>query len=849
MSWPIIKIGSILGDKHASQRFEVLDDLGGGAFGQVYRCKHARLGYEVALKTLKPQFEHDREMLEHFEKEGKLWCNLSAEENIVSAKGYHVFPDQNHRPFLEIDYIEGTSLLKLWQIEEGYLSPGQVVRFGLGVARGLRDVYDRRKRGDCLLHRDISPDNILIRVRPNDNISMVTDFGLARFGSEGSIGVAVGKWLFMAPEIVKKRGWTDTVDHRADIYSFGVSIYHCLTGKFPLSLRCDNGVDDREAIVAEPRRDIRDVLPSDSAELPSRLVELVMSCLAIQRENRPQSWEVVYDGLNEVHEESMASASFRQCLKCKFMSRAARSAMNCPLCGHVLLVVTESSVSLARGGRTLPSSRGMPYQPSVRLESSAPNVEFVKIPAGKSVVGCNRTFFVELVNGLRSRGYDPRPVLGWEKPEASVVSLPGFEISRTPVTAVQFENFMRKTGYVPKGKVSVVGTSGPDMPVTGVTMGDAEAFCDWIGGRLPSAEEWEKAARGLDGRPYPWGSEFSGEKCTCKESGATGPRSVLEHAAAAGPFGLIDCVGNVGEMVDGGRPGARLVLGGSYEEQCEFHGLLWGRNMFIDPAQGHPSVGFRVVKDAAPAEELPAMEDRFVTIAGEVTLGCDESLISELECRLPLADELLNAFRKNKLRVLELRPFEVCRFPVTNEDYWEFVRDSGYAHPEHWRPKPFAWTGRPFLTRDKYFPVVGVARADAQAYCRWLQNKTGRVYRLPTGEEWEAAARGKQGRVYPWGDTFSIAACNGAESPWQRLVDVRLYPDGDSPFGCRQMTGNCFEWIAEAIEDEKSGLTLFCKRGGSFACSNAAFGISFFELRTDSDREPDTGFRITRKLA
>lgn len=210
---------------------------------------------------------------------------------------------------------------------------------------------------------------------------------------------------------------------------------------------------------------------------------------------------------------------------------------------------------------------------------------------------------------------------------------------------------------------------------------------------------------------------------------------------------------------------------------------------------------------------------------------------------MPLSDSVLEAFRDSKLRIISLDPFEIGVFPVTNEEYWQFVQATGHGAPEHWRKEPFPWTGRSFLAKYAHHPVVHVTHADALAYCRWLSDKDGRRrYRLPTREQWEAAARGPEPRVYPWGETFAEANCNGGESLWARTVEVREYPEGDSPSGCRQMIGNVFEWLLD-----ESGHSRFM-RGGSFASACEVFGMTFFQMETDRSYKSDqTGFRIVRE--
>ena len=96
--------------------------------------------------------------------------------------------------------------------------------------------------------------------------------------------------------------------------------------------------------------------------------------------------------------------------------------------------------------------------------------------------------------------------------------------------------------------------------------------------------------------------------------------------------------------------------------------------------------------------------------------------------------------------------------------------------------------------RDKLdHPVVSVSWQDAVAYCDWLSQETGRSYRLPTEAEWEKAARGTDGRRYPWGNDWADGRCNVATSD---TTPVNAHPAGASPCGCEDMLGNVEEWTS-----------------------------------------------------
>jgi formylglycine-generating enzyme required for sulfatase activity len=139
-----------------------------------------------------------------------------------------------------------------------------------------------------------------------------------------------------------------------------------------------------------------------------------------------------------------------------------------------------------------------------------------------------------------------------EKP-AHTVPLEAFEIDLFEVTNADFAKFVEETGYQTGAeKAGEAGwrayAEGKDNhPVVKVTWNDANAYCEWAGKRLPTEAEWEKAARGTDGRTYPWGNEWDPAKANTKESGFRGTVAVGSFAEGVSPYGVFDMAGNVWE--------------------------------------------------------------------------------------------------------------------------------------------------------------------------------------------------------------------------------------------------------------------------------------------------------------
>jgi formylglycine-generating enzyme required for sulfatase activity len=145
------------------------------------------------------------------------------------------------------------------------------------------------------------------------------------------------------------------------------------------------------------------------------------------------------------------------------------------------------------------------------------------------------------------------------------------------------------------------------LPATNVTWTDAQAFCEWTGRRLPTEAEWEFAARGRDGRSYPWGDRFDAARTNSAESGRKALVPVGSLAGNASPFGVVDMSGNVWQWVrddfafyPGARAsfdvprGAKAIRGGSYASDRR-HVTTTTRNL-ERPATRSPLIGFRCAK-------------------------------------------------------------------------------------------------------------------------------------------------------------------------------------------------------------------------------------------------------------
>jgi formylglycine-generating enzyme required for sulfatase activity len=436
-----------------------------------------------------------------------------------------------------------------------------------------------------------------------------------------------------------------------------------------------------------------------------------------------------------------------------------------------------------------------------------------------------------------------------------VVDVAPFRIGRTAVTNAQYRAFVEETGHRPPSSWpgGVVPARQEDVPVTYVSWHDASAFCAWAGGRLPTEAEWEAAAGG-DGRLWPWGDDPPDQARAVCDRGIGGPLPAGALPASAAPCGALDLAGNVSEWVSSayrpypydpgdGREDAppaepRVARGGSY-----VHGpgeIRSSARRALLPGAIDTYVGFRLAAgDGQALVDVPG---------GRVTIGRDP-----IERPAPaMRDELPQA-------ELELDAFELSLMPVTNDQFAAFVAATGHRPPLHWPgDEPPAGLGE--------HPVTYVDFHDAIAFCAWLDA------RLPTEAEWERAARGPDGRLYPWGDEHppdpeilvtnchkdSALALFGRDGRQDGTAAVGGHPAGAGPYGHLDLAGNVWEWVASTYalypydprdgREDASSQAERVLRGGSYASPARHLRCAARSRSFPGRLAPHIGFRVARDL-
>ena len=193
---------------------------------------------------------------------------------------------------------------------------------------------------------------------------------------------------------------------------------------------------------------------------------------------------------------------------------------------------------------------------------------------------------------------------------------------------------------------------------------------------------------------------------------------------------------------------------------------------------------------------------------------------------IPAGDFLMGDQKQS----VHLDAFYIDKAPVTNAQYAKFVQATGHPPPPNWEDR-----GGTYPPDRANHPVVFVNWFDAQDYAAWAGKW------LLTEAQWEKAARGTDGRVYPWGDWFDKVMCNASEAGIGGTTPVGKYsPFGDSPYKVCDMAGNVWEWTAT---DWAPGSSSKVQRGGSFANRGSYARCAYRYLGLPEPRNPNVGFR------
>jgi len=272
-----LKIGSIF-----AGRYKILEELGKGGMGEVYKVKDEKLDEEMALKVLKPEIAADKDIIERFKNELK-FARKIAHRHVCKMYDLN---EEEEIPYITMEYVRGEDLKSFIRRKEK-LKEEEVIDLAKRVCEGLAEAHELG-----VVHRDLKPQNIMIDEKSN---AKVMDFGIARSVEAAGVtqtGVMIGTPDYMSPEQAEG----EEADQRSDIYALGVIMYEMVTGGVPFK-------GDTAFSVALKHKT---KLPSDpkklNPDISENLSRLILICMEKERERRYQTAETLLADLRNIEE-------------------------------------------------------------------------------------------------------------------------------------------------------------------------------------------------------------------------------------------------------------------------------------------------------------------------------------------------------------------------------------------------------------------------------------------------------------------------------------------------------------------------------------------------------------------
>ena len=332
--------------------YRILEKLGGGGMGVVYKAQDLKLERPVALKFLPPELTHDPEAKHRFIHEARAASALQ-HNNICVV---HDIDETDDSPtnagspaggqmFIVMEYLEGETLKK--KIERGPLKIEEAIEIAIQIAQGLTRAHEHG-----IIHRDIKPANIMLTT---DGVAKIVDFGLAKLSGRTMLtktGSTLGTAAYMSPE--QARG--EPADHRTDIWSLGVVLYEMLVGKPPFEAEYANALV-YSILNSQPKP-----LTGVRTGIPMELERIVARALAKPVADRYQHADELAAVLRTVHREVSREAPARPGEIDKRIPRKKRSVI---IAGGLVLAVMAVVSFLLFTGKPKPE---VPSQPTVQAE-------------------------------------------------------------------------------------------------------------------------------------------------------------------------------------------------------------------------------------------------------------------------------------------------------------------------------------------------------------------------------------------------------------------------------------------------------------------------------------------------
>ncbi len=838
-------------------KYVLVRQVGEGGFGAVYKAYEKGLGRTVALKFLHSENPED---VQRFVREAQTAAKLT-HPHIVPL---HEVGMVDGKHYLAMEFIEGTTLAKL------RVEPRKALEIIRDVAGAVQHAHEKG-----IVHRDLKPQNLMMGRSTGsgqtDGHVWVMDFGLARQIRSGTTittsGLVVGTPAYMPPE--QANG--ERCDARSDIYSLGATLYELVTGHPPF--------EGPGALAILDKVRLEDPFPPRrfNPKLDPEIETIIAKAMEKTPVRRYDTAQALAEDLRRhlAGEPILAKPSSLATKAMKWIKRhrAASAVGAVVLAGFALfgIVLTVNSIRFHRKIRDL-EVRAEVAENDARFAEAADVWREIRTLLPEHPDAADRTAQLRIRAEEKARAADRR--------RAAVEWIDRGHAGREEYTAARRKRDLKRA----QEKVLRDGIPAYE--------GEARKTPLWTVQREADALEQEMDFRYIDSLlAYTRALGVDPQNAEAREALADFYYEEFKEAENQGNRRESKTKEKLVRLFGEAKYARELVWEGTLELDSEPSGAEAelrryeegpDRRLVDKPVKSLGTCRIRETKLEAGSYLLilrkpgyrevryPVLIGRGTRHVGKVNLYTDDEIGKDFVSVpggpfiMGRDKEAYNAFDPEKGKTpSDPEDFSLAKYEVTYVEYAEFLNDRTFHDLEKaWTrtPRQAPSSGHYWEKREEMIaatsglekrPVLGISWHDAHAYAEWKTKKAKdrgeRVtYRLPTSVEWEKAARGVDGRIYPWGNhwDWSFTSGGGSKSGARQPDEIGEFEKDESPYGVRDMGGGMKEWCEDGPEDAPDSRYV---RGGSWISANVpAFRMASRNWNGRASVHTSIGFRVVR---
>jgi serine/threonine protein kinase/formylglycine-generating enzyme required for sulfatase activity len=816
---------SVIGD------FEIFKEqlLGKGAWGEVFRGRQISLERPVAVKILKKDLSLDEEFVRRFMREAKCIAQL-VDENIIQVYGAG---QHEGAYYFAMEFVQGIPLQKF--IDRGRkFSSEEIIYIGMCVAKALKAAWESPAQ---IVHRDIKPSNIMVsftssliathrKESTQENLAFmdidikesrikVMDFGLAKAATSSGkdatmVGTIIGTPKYISPE----QGLGNPADIRSDIYSLGIVLYELGTGRIPFT--SDSAVSLVRHHIYDTALPPRDFNP----DLPADLESVIMKCIQKDPNHRygnPSELLADLEALRRSTTPLYATQTMAN-MGATMISQPQKSKSNKT---YLFIISTVAIVCIA----------AILWLVFVYLPKTKNNVPILNpiSTTQPTTIAISPTIITQTIIA------QPTPT---EDPAKKLDNLCTFiEQCISSGTPANLEEADRKLI-----DAKTLDANSERVKQLEIKLKQKENDVLSESDKKRQEEEYNKYL-------------MLGKEAKSKKDWTQALQSFQDAQAKKNKPEVEDEIQKIQSIInlrkqydDTLEQAHKLEDTGNYEEAIKLYGQLLELfsqvKDFYTKEPPSPRESIKECKKKIDEKKyLKLLEEGEQLLKNQKYLSAEEKFKQAREIKpneqalIDKLNEIKKYFPPNMAFIEEgpfimgekgktekeimVSSFFIDIYETTNEEYkkfYDYIKSTKdhktYCYKDEKSNKnhlPEFWNNDTYKHAEANFPVVGIDWYDAYAYASWAGK------RLPTSLEWEKAARGIDGRIYPggWKEKNEIKANVKGIGPGT-LTAVGAFPQDISPYKCYDMTGNVSEWTSDFLDKNK-----IIVRGGNYTMSSS----------------------------